>query len=520
MDAPNVKFRTVDLTQQVEKPANGITFVVGKAIKGPVNDPSTIINSWPQFVKLHGGLMSDDNTPLLVKRLLDKGGAIRFCRVAHYTTISDASTLTMVKAVADAPVWDVSDNELFELVMKYPGAYYNNYKFDIMDASNGADGYFNLKIYNVEDDTDYELYQNLTITGAPTVQDSDYLKDITNNSRLVDVVYKDLSVLTAIQPITPVNETYTFENGEDSDAIVDADIIGDSASKTGLYGFNDYDDAYQIIILTNTPSDTVLTAASSYADARQDLMFFTHLNATTKATLLGKKNSTNIVSKFTAFFGGFIKVLNPVNNQQIEITNIADIAALASLSDINFGPWYNFSGNKRGIITNTLSVNPNFGTAGSVADLNELANKQINMVINRDNAIKLASNFTAQQKQSQESFIGVMRGIMYIKKALRPLLEDYLDEPNDMKTWKTIFYQVTPFLDSMVTGRALYSYQWLGDQDAKSLSDLIINDPADVTNGKYKVRLMLSFIPGIQEIAVDLVLTPGNISFEDANQLI
>jgi phage tail sheath protein FI len=109
---------------------------------------------------------------------------------------------------------------------------------------------------------------------------------------------------------------------------------------------------------------------------------------------------------------------------------------------------------------------------------------------------------------------------MFLQKSLKPTLELFLEEPNDIPTWKRIYYTVKPFLDSMVNKRALYSYSWDGDQDAKNMQSLVINNSSDVTDGKYKVRFGIQAIPSIQEISVDIVMTEAGVSFELVGELI
>ena len=520
MNTPNVNFKVTDLTEQVSTPTDGITFVVGKSLRGPINKPSDIISNWGQFVKLFGGLTPDSST-LPIKRLLEKGGLIRFANVAHYTTIATASSLSALKASPDEDILDAEDpaNILFELNPKYPGADYNNLVVRITAASNGMANYFNLSIEHALEPELNELYPNLFITGQPTVETSNYLSAVVEGSKLVDVTYEDLSAITG--QIRPINAVITFAGGTNGGTIVDADIIGDSASSTGIRAFDDYDDSYQLLIAMNTISTAVHVAAAAYANTRQDLIYFLHLSKglTDKAALISARTALNIDSPYVYIMAGGLKVSNPINSQVLNIDGQCDVAALAANSDKNNGPWFSFAGNNRGVITNTLGVVTNFGTPGRYADKNELANRQINVIVNETNQVKLWGSLTAQVANTQTAYLNVVRLIIFLKKSLKPILNNYLEEPNDMTSWKLMYYQVKPFLDSLKDERALYSYEWLGDQDAKSLQDLQINDAADVTAGKYKVKLLLSVIPAMREIEVNLVLTPGNISFELANQL-
>ena len=57
--------------------------------------------------------------------------------------------------------------------------------------------------------------------------------------------------------------------------------------------------------------------------------------------------------------------------------------------------------------------------------------------------------------------------------------------------------------------RAIYRYDYQGDQDANSLDDLQINDPIDVQNGKYKINLKIWPIPSMQELNFNLMLVQG-----------
>jgi len=515
-NAAQVKFKTDNLTQVVKTPASGITFVLGQSEKGAFAKPSSIINTWPQFVEEYGGLITTSVAPLLVKRMLEKGAPIRFARIGHYTDVTDSSTLTATKAVASDDIVD-GLNELFELIPKDPGAWGNGLNVFITAGSNGGANYFDLNISHDTDTTVNEVYKNLIIEGAPSAGNSNYLNDVVNYSKYFDVVYKDLSapLVAAEAPFTPAPIAIAFTTGTDAIGVVATDYIGDSAALTGFHAFDNYDDAMQIIV-ADSIEDTVHQAGAAYAANRKDIFYFLHLSnlITDKTAIIAKRDALLLDTKFAAIFGGGLMVLNPTNNQKINIEAITDICALASNSDTEFGEWYSFAGPNRGVIDNALGVINNFGSPAKAADLDNLANRQINMIINRNNGIKLWGNFTAQIKTDQESQLSIARLVVYLQKSLKPLLEGYLEEPNDIPTWKRIFYTVSPFLDTLVTKRAMFGYLWQGDQDAASLDNLIINNATDVGQGKYKIKFSIKPIASIQEINVVITLTPTAVSFE------
>lgn len=515
-NAATVNIKVTDLTQSVASPISGINFVMGRSVRGPFADPDEIINSWPRFVEKYGGLTPDTDTPLLVKRLLEKGGAIRFSRVGHYTTPTDRETLDAQKA--DAIVVENSlEDPLFQLVPKYPGADVNNFVLVIGEPSNMASGYFNLTLsHNIEPSLN-ETYQNLKIIPGGA---NNYLDRVIQQSKHFDVVYEDIF---GIEPadLVPENITKQFEGGDDGTVPGNQDYIGDSAARNGFHAFDAYDDSYNLAVFDNT-SDDVLIYGAAYADARKDIVFFLELPYTIrdKTAMLAKRNTLNVDNEFAYIFGGGLKTKDPITGQPKEILGMADVLALENYTSRNFGPWYSFAGNNRGVITNALGVINNFGAAGNYKDLNDLANQQINMVINRDKSIKLWGNFSAQVANTQQSQLSIVRLIIFLKKSLRPTLEGFLEEPNDIPTWKRIYYTVKPFMDSMVTQRALYSYDWQGDQFADGLDSLQINDKTDVGMGKYKILLPIKAIPSLQEINVNIILTPAGIDFSTTTELI
>lgn len=519
MESPKVKFSIQNNTNTIVEQNNGIAFVIGQSLRGPYNKPSEIINTWPQFIKQFGGLIDSSDAPLKVKELLENGVKIRFVKVGHYTTIDDASTLTAVKAQPADDIIDSDELELFELLLKNPGLDGNNIQVHITNGSNGITGYFDINITHTVEESIAESYTNLKIIGKPTAADSNYLKEITDNSLFVNVLYKDLSGSTSSN-IYPEPITIDFEGGTNGGSIVDTDYVGSSSSLTGLNAFDPYDDSMVLGVLDNS-TDVVHIAASAYAAKRMDLIYVLGLPKTikTESAITTKRSTYAIDSKYTYIIGGVLGTLNPLNNQTVEITSEVDTIISAIKTAKEFGPWYSFSGNNRGIVRNRLYVEPNYGTPASVGTLDNLANRQVSMIINKGGAIKIWGNYSAQSKQNAESQINVVMLMIFLKKSLAPFLENYLDEPNDFTTWRNIYYSVKPFLDSVVTRRALSTYTWEGDQFANSDNDLVVNTAAEKQQGKYKVKLFVTPISSINTIEVVINISPAGVSFETINSI-
>ena len=404
---------------------------------------------------------------------------------------------------------------LFALTPKNEGADYNNFRVTITPGSNGIEGYFNINIKHQIEQNIQENYVNLFIPEGVTSANSKYLDKLVKNSLYFNVQYFDIPTGSVIYPL-PL--TFNFYGGTNGEAVTDADYVGDSNAKTGFYAFDAYDDTYSLTTLDND-TDTVALAGASYAATRKDLVYFKHLTGLTKAAIITEREGLGD-NKYLYMFGGIGKIKDPITSQDKEVNPIGDILVLESQSTRNFGPWFSFAGPNRGIMRNLLGVVNNFGTPGSLGDLDELANKQVNMVVTKNGSNMLWGNFSGQYANDQERFLSIVRLVMYLKKSLKPTLESFLEEPNDIPTWKRIHYTVKPFLDSLVTNRALYTYVWEGDQNAKDMNNLVVNTASDVTEGIYKIRLTIQAIPSIQEINIDLILTPAGIQFDIVNELL
>lgn len=605
--AAKVNINVTNLTQSVVPPTNGVVFLQGRSIRGPFAKPDEVINSWNRFVQLYGGLSTTTDAPLIAKRILDKGGSIRFSRVGHYNDITDAESLdaekatipdimgitldgpllpgnnlalligsnnyqkvyngssdqTLIELVQELNAFDEIENAfvvgeedirsivyipttgstigplditggaeqpdysdyqnkalmslggepIFALQAKNPGLDGNNIKVIIDEASNGDINYFNLRVENVIDPTLNELYQNLTIVGAPTENEANYLLEVTNKSKLVDVVYYDVSHM--VEPIRPINIELRFTDGSDGSEPIDTDYIGDSNSRTGFHAFSEYDDSYYLATADNS-EDAVIVAGVEYTTNRKDLIYITEIPNDYKSVsdIIGFKEGLLLDSQYAYIFGGGLKLTNPFTGQPKEAQGLGDVLALAVQSDINYGPWYSFAGPNRGLITGALGVINNYGSSAYHKELDQLANRRINMIINRNNSIKLWGNFTARLKEDQERFLNIVKLVIYLKKSLGPVLETFLEEPNDIPTWRRIYYTVKPFMDSLVTKRAIYSYEWQGDQFVNSMNDLKINDASDVSEGKYRILLPIQAIPSLQEINLGIILTKAGVTFE------
>jgi len=330
------------------------------------------------------------------------------------------------------------------------------------------------------------------------------LDEVKAMSQNFDFTYADASA--AVLLIPAVAAASAFTGGVDPTGHVAGDYTN------AMVTFDGVDDGL-ILAAPEQDDDGVNAAGITYATARKDLVFFAHLpnSLVTATTLVAERVVIASDSKYGAIYGGGIRIREEKTLQEKAMSEMGDILGIAAYVHNNFGEWYSLAGQTKGAVQDAIGVVNNFGTPASFADLNLLANSQINMMVQKNGIVQLSGNFSAQFANNQEKFLSVVMLVLWMKKTLKPILESYLEEPTDPITFNKIYYHLKPYLDKLSSPayRAIYKYEYYGDQFANTIDDLQVNDPVDVQNGKYKINLKIWPIPSLQELIFNLMLVQG-----------
>lgn len=323
---------------------------------------------------------------------------------------------------------------------------------------------------------------------------------------------------------------------------VDSSTSGETPSADwikALEVFKEYDDAYQLFCshihqhITNEEEEgKVHIAAGKFASESKSVVYYIEVPKYSAATTPNVQTSMKTwkdamstkvgKSPLVAYFGGGFKYYDKEGTLQ-NCDTLGTVVGLGDASAKNFGPWYQFSGMNRGVVSKAKGiVIPNYGSIGNYDTLNALAGDAINVSVIKDTRLQgkqpmLWHNFTDTDTDNSEKFLGVVRLILYLKKNLRPVLESYLEEPNTFDTWKKIYFEVKPLLEDLVDKYAITEWSWNGDQDATNYNEMVVNNETDVRAGKYKVNLVFKEVIGMQEISVDLVLDASSNTISFAN---
>jgi hypothetical protein len=494
-----VQFNVKNFTPGVSTPLPGIIYVIGITKRGPVLQPEyDIMNNWSQFERTFGGLLSTSDFPLLCKRALMKGARLRVCRV---NATSTPSVIATAKTLSNA---DGSAKQLFTVQPKHKGVDYNNFTCQIKTASNGNALYWNLELIHALEPDLNEIYENIAAFNIGVANTQTCLDKVKQLSANFNFTYLDAS--TAVLKVPVATTASAFTGGVDPAGYAAGDYTA------AMNEFNDVDDG---IILAVPEMDTtaINTAGLNYAAGRGDIVYFAHLSNSiiTAANLAAERVSIAAPTKNGALFAGGIKVRDERTLVEKSISEMGDVLGIAANVQANYGAWYSLAGANRGSVSDATGVVTNFGTPGGFTDLNTLANNQINMMVVKNGIVQISGNFSSQYTNDQEKFLNVVFLVLWMKKAMKPILESYLEEPNDPITFRKIYNHLKPFLDKLTSPdyRALYKYEYYGDQDANTLADLQLNNAVDVQNGKYKINLKIWPIPSLQELTFNLMLVQG-----------
>lgn len=477
----------------------GITGMIGETERGPVATP-ILIGSWVQFTRIFGGLISTSNFPLYCKRALEAGAKLRVCRAVNYSNIATNTPTGVTASKTLAGVITLTANSL--------GAWGNNLSLEIKDNSALVANTKKLVI---------------TLTGYPDLTEEYVLPNTPAAGDLIDIYNRTnlLGPITLLGGALAVTAVTPFTGGTNTGTLIAADYVGDSTQNNGIEAFNTVMDIVRIAC-PDFSNPTVDTALVSYADRRKDLMAVIRTPIGLSGTgVVAYRNGTTPYSHqpFNSWRAilttGGLKVINPLNSAQIQISEIADVLGCMARRDNDYAEWYPFAGSKRGLVGNALGVVMNFGNAALQTDADNLDVNGINPVIEHPSfGICAWGNSSLLRANTLLKHANVAELMLYLTRELKPLIESELFEPNDIQTWKTIYRKVTPLLDAVQAGRGIWRYRYEGDQDIDDITQAQVNNPNDVDAGKYIFRLFIAPKVGMKYLGVKVILTNSGVDFE------
>jgi len=332
-----------------------------------------------------------------------------------------------------------------------------------------------------------------------------------------------ISAFTANDNFVLQPHVYTLASGTNTSALTTADYIGDATGLTNLHSF-DNDGTATKVAIPDVVDPVLDIALVAWADQRKDCMAIIR-------TPVGLQPSVNIdyrngsgvyshtpIDSWRAIMStGGLLVLDPRTNTKRNISEIGDLIGAIASKDNSQGQWFSFSGSKRGLVSNAYGVVINVGTPAQVANANLYDTNGINPVIqNSAKQILFWGNSTLWRTRT--SFLAkaeVAELMVFLYRFLSSVIPSETFEPNDVDTWKTIYRKVKAGMDDLQGRRAIWRWDYQGDQDIVDVSQAVVNSSANIDAGQYKFKLFVSPKVAMKYIEVTVAVTNSGIDFTE-----
>lgn len=494
----------IDLSVLVATGLKGIHAYGGITERGDLNK-TYLVGSWQEYVNSLGGLIPESIFPLICKRALERGAKLRVGRMAHFTTISDPTTLVGVKAGG-------TNNTTVLLEAANIGAWGNGLSVAITAAVNGATDEFDIAV-------SLAGYPDLTktvIRNIPKVLTTATIAEFNTLSELVKI-----KVASATQSL--IAGTVVFTLGAETKAnIVLADFTGSAIAKNGMHIFDDYSDFVRISLpeMAVPELDIALVA---YVEQRKDCraILRTPIGISGNVAIdyregTGTYSHTPIDNWRASMVFGGVDVMNERTSAREIIPVIGDVTGCYSSKDNVAFEWFSAAGPKRGRIGNAFGIDYNLGSPARATEADSVDVHGINPVIDdKDYGLVYWGNSTLTKANKMTKHDNIAELLIYITRTVAPLCKSELFDPNDVETWKAIYRNVNPLMRLLVDKRALWDYIYDGDQNIDKISDAKVNRPEDVDNGEYVFILWIKPKAALKYVGVKVVVTNSGINFEE-----
>lgn len=499
-----LEVEVIDLSVLINTGLKGVIGVLGITEKGPIGS-TILIGSWADFVANFGGLLSYSLFPLICRRALEGGAKLKISRAAHYSDITDRTTV--VGSKASGAITTGLNVLTFEALSI--GAQGNGIKITTAAAANGNANEFDVTIDIAGQPQLQQVYKNLKKN--PTLPQIDAFNNAVSFFKITTLV-GDVTI-----------GTVTLSGGlQDWTLITDVDYIGDAIAETGIHAFDKDFDITKICV-PEMALPTIDMALANYADMRKDLMAIVRTPVGVTGDIAVQYREGNGIYSHPAIdtwrammFTGGLKVTDPYDNVVKFIPELGDICGLISTKDNKQNEWFSFSGPKRGRIKNALGVAYNFGTPARQTQGDLVDVRGINQVIDHpDFGVISWGNSTLQKADTLLKHANVAELIIFLTRSLKPLIQSELFDPNDIETWKNIYRRVKPLLDFIKEGRGMWDYLYQGDQDIDNISDAVVNQPSNIDAGQYILHIFVKPKVAMKYVGVKVAITNSGVDFTE-----
>lgn len=448
--------------------ATSITAFIGRALRGPVDDPVTI-NNYGDFERIFGALWQESTMSYAVRHFFINGGSQALIIRVHNE--AKAATLDLPE---DEPTDESSEStgetpKSLKLVASSVGAWGDKLSvlIDHTTKDTSDDKLFNITIFEANGAT--EKFLNVSVDSASPR----YIPVVLEQSSALMRVGKDGSGKWIVSADKRPKETKEHEdpdspivfkpkpltnNGNDGDLLKDKNIIGEEAKKTGIYALEKAD-LFNLLCIppykeNGNIDNTVIEAATTYCEKRRAMLLIDPPREWNSVSDVIKgiiKDDPDIGSrsKNAAIFFPRLKMPDPLRENRLEeFAPCGVVAGIFARTDAQRGVWKAPAGQDA-----TLK-----GVRALSYKLTDDENGQLNPLgVNCLRTFPIIGHVVwgsrtregADQLASEWKYIPVRRLALFIEESLYRGTQWVVFEPNDEPLWSQIRLNLGAFMQNL-----------------------------------------------------------------------
>jgi uncharacterized protein len=494
--------------------STSMTAFIGRAPRGPVNDPVTI-TGYGQFERLFGGLWKESRLGFAVRDFFLNGGATAVIVRLYRPEPTDADPDVMEPSKAAIVLDDLA------LEASEEGVWGNTLRVRVdhdtrpPDPALGedADSLFNL---SVRDGTTGAIEEHRNVVVAPADHPRLLDRVLENNSALLRVttlsaarpeahsnvvdpgktVWDEQELFEPPETEPPVTSTGVTTVASDGIALEadDFDGPGLAGAKEGIYAL-EKTDLFNLLVIPPYLADgsvdaTVVTSAAVYCEQRRAMYLadappdWSSVDDVVDGFETGFDSTIGTNSRNAALFFPRLRQPNPLQDRQIETFAAAGaVAGIIARTDAQRGVWKAPAG-----LDAVLNGVPGLEVGLSDGDIGQLNPRGVNCLRAMPGAGRVVWGSRTMQGAdrlaSEWKYLSVRRTALFLEESLFRGTQWVVFEPNDEPLWAQIRLNAGTFMNNLfrqgafqgATPRDAYFVKCDGDTTTQADIDLgIVN---------------------------------------------
>lgn len=298
-----------------------------------------------------------------------------------------------------------------------------------------------------------------------------------------------------------------FSSNDDTNATV---LIGDSATKTGIYALDDDVLNISIALVPGLGNQRLQNALITLAEQTQNFIALisppygsidTVQEAIDWSNGKSETRDSAVNSSYAAVFWPWVKVFNVFDGVDRWYDPAIYGARQMAFTDSIADPWFAPAGFQRGRLTKPIDVDVilNQGDRDSMYSGGNVINPVVNFP---QRGITIFGQRTTQRAATALDRINVRRLMIYLRKVLLAATQTFVFEPNDPITWENIQNVVDPVLDDIRRRRGITEY--------KVVCDETVNTPERIDRNELWCKILLKPTKTAEIIVFEINVTSSS----------